>query len=153
MADPSIRRANWPLWTGFLVGLVAFFSYFFFFVQFPVTRNFPWANLLLFAVAAGLLTLGLHYAFRRADVYQGKILGPVLTGLSVLIFGAFVALVFFVARQLPASAHAPQVGTQAPEFTLLDTDKKLVSLAELRSAPIHGLPARGVLLIFYRGYW
>jgi len=153
MADPTIRRANWPLWVGFLVALAAFFSYFFFFVQFPVTRNFPWANLVLFAAAGVLLAVGLGHAFRQAEVYRGKILGPVLTVLAVFVFSAFIVLVFFVARQLPASAHAPQVGTPAPEFTLQDTNNKPVSLGELRSAPVHGTPARGVLLVFYRGYW
>ncbi len=54
----NIRRFNWPIWAGFLLSLIAFASYFFVFVWFPVTRDFPWANLLLFALAAN------HFAFR-----------------------------------------------------------------------------------------
>ena len=50
-----MRRFNWPLWAGFLLTLFAAFSYFAFFVWFPITRDFPWANLLLFLLAAVLL--------------------------------------------------------------------------------------------------
>jgi len=50
-----VRRFNWPLWAGFLLALLASFSYFAFFVQFPATRDFPWVNLALFVLAAMLL--------------------------------------------------------------------------------------------------
>jgi len=59
----NARRFNWPIWAGFLLSLIAFLSYFFVFVWFPVTRGFPWANLLLFAIAAGLLLVGVRRAF------------------------------------------------------------------------------------------
>ena len=59
----KIRGFNWPIWAGFLLTLIAFFSYFFVFVWFPVTRDFPWANLLLFAIAAALLLVGVRRAF------------------------------------------------------------------------------------------
>lgn len=153
MNEPIARRWNWPLWPGVLLALLAFLSYFLFFAQFPLTRNFPWANLLLFSLAAALLATGTRRAFRRAEVYKGKVLGPILSGVSVLIFGAFIFLIFIVSRQLPASANAPRVGTKAPEFSLLDTSQKRVTLAELLTSPLHGAPPRGVLLVFYRGYW
>ena len=54
----NIKRLNWPLWTGFLLTLCAFLSYFFVFVQFPFTRDFPWANLVLFLIAGVLLFMG-----------------------------------------------------------------------------------------------
>lgn len=153
MTDPLARRWNWPLWAGFLLTLLAFFSYFFFFVQFPLTRNFPWVNLLLFAFAAGLLGVGMRRAFRRAEVYRGKIFGPILTGLGGLLFSGFVFLIFVVSRQLPPSSNAPRIGTKAPDFTLLDTSNKSVSLTELLTNPLNGAPPKGVLLVFYRGYW
>ena len=49
----NVQRFNWQIWVGFLLSLIAFFSYFLVFVWFPVTRDFPWANLLLFGIAAG----------------------------------------------------------------------------------------------------
>jgi peroxiredoxin len=58
-----------------------------------------------------------------------------------------------MARRLPASHGAPQVGKQAPVFTLADMNGKTVSLSELIASPINGKTPRGVLLVFYRGYW
>ena len=61
------RSFNWRVWAGFLLSLAAFLSYFFVFVRFPVTRDFPWANLLLFAEAAALLLIGVRRAFAPAE--------------------------------------------------------------------------------------
>jgi hypothetical protein len=147
------RSFNWPLWTGFLLSLAAFLSYFFLFVRFPITRDFPWANLLLFAAAAAMLWIGVRRAFapgRRLDV---KLSGLVALTLSVVIFGFFVFSTFIMARWLPSSRGAPQVGQKAPEFSLSDSDGKQVSLSQLLQTPVHGKAPRGVLLVFYRGYW
>ena len=167
----NIRKLNWPLWAGFLLSLIAFLSYPFVFVWFPVTRDFPWANLLLFGVAAALLLFGIRRAFAadRAHPTRSKIAGAILATLSVAIFGFFILVTFIIARHLPASHGAPQVGQKAPAFTLSDTNGTPLSLSELLAAPINGKngnaggPARntqearispkGVLLIFYRGYW
>jgi len=51
----SERRFNWPLWSGLVLTLIAFVSYFFIFVKFPVTRDVPWATYILFAAAIVLL--------------------------------------------------------------------------------------------------
>jgi hypothetical protein len=152
-AGPVARRRNWLLLAGFLLALFAFFSYFLVFVNFPLTRNFPWANLLVFVVAEALLAMGIVRAFRQAGVYRGKVLGPVLSGLSTLILAAFIFVVLILARRLPQSLNAPHVGTKAPEFTLLDTSNKPVALTGLLAAPMDGAPPKGVLLVFYRGYW
>ena len=152
------KRPNWLLWLGFLTSLIAFVSYFLFFLQFPVTRDIPWINYLLFALAALLLAIGLRRAFAQATVYRGKISGPILTALSAVVLGAFCFMVFVESRRLPASGGAPRVGQNAPPFSLMDTNGKQVSLSELLMTPIDA-PAgpkqttRGVLLVFYRGYW
>ena len=57
-------RFNWQLWLGFLLAFVAGFSYPTVFVWFPVTRDFPWVNLLLFLVAAFFLVAGNTAGFR-----------------------------------------------------------------------------------------
>lgn len=153
----KIQRINWPLWAGFLLSLIAFLSYFFVFVWFPVTRDFPWANLLLFAGAAALLLVGVRRAFApdRPKARRSKIVSAILATLSVAIFGFFVFSVFIMARQLPASHSAPRVGQKAPDFTLSDTNGKQVSLSGLlasRDEKAQTTP-KAVLLIFYRGYW
>jgi membrane protease YdiL (CAAX protease family) len=149
----NLRRLNWQIWAAFLLSLLAFLSYFFVFVNFPVTRDFPWANLLLFAAAIVLLLLGLRRAFASDRGKWSKILGSVLAVLSVAILGFFIFAVFVMARQLPASAGAPHVGQKAPDFRLTDSSGKSVALSELLSTPVNGKAPKGVLLIFYRGYW
>jgi hypothetical protein len=73
--------------------------------------------------------------------------------LGVLVMAFFIFIAFIEARRLPASAGAPQVGQKAPDFTLTDANNKPVTLAELLTQPINNKPPKGVLLIFYRGYW
>ena len=164
----KIHRFNWPIWAGFLLSVIAFLSYFFVFVSFPVTRDFPWANLLLFALAAALLLVGVRRAFApvkrsqagsppgvadRPHPRRSKIVGGILATLSVAIFGFFIFSTFIIARLLPASHSAPQVGQKAPDFTLSDTNGKPVSLSEVLASPVNGKLPKGVLLVFYRGYW
>jgi hypothetical protein len=52
------KKLELSLWIGFLFALAAFVSYGFF-AQFPITRDFPWANLLLFAAGGICLVVGL----------------------------------------------------------------------------------------------
>src|SRR5436309_13250524 len=65
----ATQRNFLPL-AGFLVCLLGFFSYFFVFVRFPVTRDVPWANWLLFAVGLALAGAGIARAFRRPETYR-----------------------------------------------------------------------------------
>jgi hypothetical protein len=145
------HRFNWPIWAGFLLSVGAFLSYFFVFVQLPVTRDFPWANLLLFGVAAVLLVGGVRRAFAPERPKRARIMGAVLAILSVAICGVFVFTTFIMARRLPTSHSTPQIGQKAPDFRLSDTHGTLVSLAEIISLPINGKAPKGVLLVFYRG--
>jgi hypothetical protein len=139
------RKWNLPLWLGFVFVVVGLFSYVFF-AQFAITRDFPWANLLLFGVGGILLVTGLVRAFGKPHLYRGKIAGPILALLSLLIFSLFAYELFYVLRQVPASTSAPRVGEKAPEFALPDQNGKQVALADL-------LAGKAALLIFYRGHW
>ena len=70
------RKRSWNLfvWAGFAIVLLAAFS-FLYLIQFPVTRDFPWVNLLLFAVGGCFLAVGLKRAFGSPERYRGKISG------------------------------------------------------------------------------
>jgi len=153
----KIQRFNWPVWVAFLLSLIALLSYPFVFVRWPITRDFPWANLLLFGIAAALLVLGIRRAFAADRPRRSKIAGVTAATLSLAIFALFIFAAFVAARWLPAARGAPQVGQKAPDFNLSDTNGKTVALSELLTTPIKGKTAstnpRGVLLIFYRGYW
>ncbi|MGH9967289.1 MAG: hypothetical protein ACREBG_05585 [Pyrinomonadaceae bacterium] len=149
----KLQKFNWQIWAGFLLSLAALVSYPFVFVRFPVTRDFPWVNLLLFLIAAAFLLVGVRRAFAADRPRRSKIAGSILATLSVLIFGLFIFSTFILSRQLPSSAGAPKIGQKAPDFSLADTNGKPVSLSELLSSPIDGTAPKGVLLVFYRGYW
>lgn len=151
----TLRRLNWPLWVGFVLTIAAFLTYFFVFVKFPVTRDFPWANLLIFAIALVCLFAGVRRGFASDSSHpaRSKIVTSIVTTLSLVILGLFVFTIFVVGRWLPASKGAPQVGQRAPDFTLPDTSGKQVSLNELLTTPMNGSAPKGVLLVFYRGYW
>jgi hypothetical protein len=118
-------------------------------------------------MAGALLLIGVRRAFAtdRPHPRRSKIAGAILTIFSVAIFGLFVFGFFILAKHLPASHGAPQLGQQAPAFSLSDTSGKSVSLSDLLSAPIKEevgktdarqegqATPKAVLLIFYRGYW
>ena len=150
-----MRRFNWPLWAGFVLALLASFSYFAFFVQFPATRDFPWVNLVLFVLAAMLLFMGVRRGFARdrAHPTRSKIVTSIVTTLGVLVIAFFLFAIFIAGRWLPASTNAPHVGQKVPEFTLSDSNNRQVSLNQLMTEPIEGKPPKGVLLVFYRGWW
>jgi hypothetical protein len=149
------KRINWSLWLGFVLTLAAFLSYFFVFVWFPFTRDFPWANLVIFVIAGVLIFKGIRRGFAadRPRPTLSKIVAVIFSVLSFAVFALFVFTIFVAGRWLPASKGAPQVGQRAPEFTLPDTSGKPVTLNELLTTPINNKAPRGVLLIFYRGYW
>ena len=148
------RRWNAALWVGFLVVLAAPVTYLTVFVRFPVTRDFPWATLLIFCAGLALVAFGLRRAFREAQIYRGKISGSVVMTAGVALFGLFLVSLLYTMRQLPPSNGAPKVGQKAPDFTLPDTDGNPVTLSRLFGAGAGGGEgARAALLIFYRGYW
>lgn len=148
-----MKKLNWQIWAGFVLSLVAGFSYQFVFMRWPITRDFPWANLILYAIAMLLLFLGLRRAFKPDKRIVSKIFSSLAAALGVLMLAGLLFAVLVFGRWVPASAGAPQVGQKAPDFTLTDSNNKPATLAQLLSEPVNNKPPKGVLLIFYRGYW
>ena len=151
----SERRWNWHLWAGFLLCLFGIVSYPFIFARFPVTRDIPWVNFLLLGIGVASLLVGLKRAFRQSQQYRGKIVGPILGTVSLAAVVLFSFVVLHATKQLPASSGAPRIGQRAPDFTLADANNNPVALASLLSTPLanSAAPPKGVLLVFYRGYW
>jgi peptidoglycan/LPS O-acetylase OafA/YrhL len=141
------RRRNILNWVGFAIILVAFVSYVPFFALFPATRDIPWANYLLFLIGGALLAVGVRRAFGDPEHYRGKISGTILASLSALLFAFFVVIITYFSKQIPSAETALGVNQKAPPFVLVDTAGKQVSSAELLK------DHRGLLVIFYRGYW
>lgn len=158
------RSWNPGLWAGFVLVFAGIVSYPLFFARFPVTRDLPWANLLIIAFALLLMGIGVGLAFGKPDQYRGKISGSILSVIAVLVVVFFFYEIFYVARQMPASHGAPRVGDLAPDFTLPDSKNDSVTLSALINSPfVPSGPSNGTvsephttaatLLIFYRGYW
>jgi hypothetical protein len=146
---------NWRLWAGFGLSIGALAGYVFWVNE---TRAVFWPALLLFVMAAVLLFSGLKRRSREPELYRGKIAGYVLTTLSVLILGLFGFVAYQVSRVFPDAKNAPQIGQRAPDFSLVDARGENFTLAHLLSTPItnSGSAAhatKGVLVVFYRGYW
>jgi peptidoglycan/LPS O-acetylase OafA/YrhL len=141
------RRRNILNWAGFAIVLVALVSYIPFFALFPATRDIPWVNYLLFLIGGALLAAGVRRAFRDPERYRGKISGSILASLSVLLFAFFVVSVTYFGKQIPSAETALGVNRKAPPFVLADTAGKQVSSADLLK------DRRGLVLVFYRGYW
>jgi hypothetical protein len=136
-----MKRINAHLLSGIALVFVAIFSYFYFFARFPITRDVPWVPFVLLVAAVALLVMGVRRSNRKM---LSSIVAVAGTGLAVL----FVIFTTVATRMLPSSHGAPRVGQRAPEFALRDTHDDVVKLSSLVSSS-----PRGVLLIFYRGYW
>jgi len=141
------RRRNILSWAGFAVVLVAFASYVPFFALFPATRDIPWATYSLFLIGGALLAAGVRRAFRDPGRYRGKISGSILAVLSAVVVAFFILGVTYFSKQIPSGGSALRVGQKAPAFVLTDSAGKQVSSAGLLKNH------RGLVLIFYRGYW
>lgn len=148
-----MKRKNWQIWAGFVLSLVALFSYPLVFVRWPITREFPWANLILFAVALVFLFLGVRRAFKPDKRIVSKIFSSLAAAFGVFLLAGLLFLIYVMGSWLPVSAGAPRVGQKAPDFTLTDASDKSVTLAQLLAEPLNNKPPKAVLLIFYRGYW
>jgi hypothetical protein len=152
------RKWNWRIWAGLLTSVVALLSYVTLFYKYPLTRDVPWVNFLMFAAGGALLFAGLRKAYVERQIYRGKIFGPIAATVSAGILGLFCYGIFYAAKQLPKSSEAPKPGQRAPDFTMVDSTGKSHSLSSLLSEPMEG-PAgvetapRAAILVFYRGYW
>jgi len=144
------RRRNWRLWVGFLLSLIALVVYV---AGFQTTRKIFWLSAALFVLAAWLLVDGIKFARRQPEVYRGRRSGPILAGVSLLLVALFAFMTLMAAKYFPPAANAPKVGDKAPEFALLNTSSASVTLGQLLSGSASARTQRGVLLIFYRGYW
>jgi len=100
-----------------------------------------------------LLFLGLRRAFKPDKRIVSKVFSSLAAAFGVLFLAGLLFMIFVMGSWLPRSVAAPQVGQKAPDFTLTDSNNKPVTLAQLLSEPIDNKPPKGVLLIFYRGYW
>jgi hypothetical protein len=141
-AEPR-TRTNHALWLGPFVALVGFLSYFLFFVQWPIFRDVPWANLLLLAGALALSVIGLRRAGSRGGWRVAA--GIVGLGFTGLVAAGFVFYVFSLSYQLPSAELAIAEGEPFPAMTLVAEDGSVFDTGtELGGRTI---------VVFFRGHW
>ena len=151
MADAAQKPSHRALWLGLLFTVLGPISNGLYFLGFPASAV-VWITLLLPAVGLTLLMIGLRRALGQSP-YGVKVGGAIAVGVSVLVLAASVGF-FVLARRLPqASTGTPQVGQRVPDFTLPDSAGNPVALSQLLAGSNAGGPPKGVLLVFYRGYW
>ena len=118
-----------------LLGIVSYFVVAMHFgAWLPEVRNSAVPNWALVAV-------GLALSF--VAVRRGGRLARVLTGLNLVLAGAFVWILYFMSAVPPVDG--PTLRAPAPDFAARDQGGKVVRLADFRGSPL--------LLVFYRGHW
>ncbi len=141
------RRRNFLIWAGFAVILIALVSYIPLFALFPATRDIPWVNYLLFLIGSALIAAGVRRAFLDPERTRGKISGSIVAALSALLIAFFVVSVTYYSKQIPSAETALRLSQKAPPFVLADIAGNEISSSDLLRNH------RGLLLVFYRGYW
>ena len=143
-------RRNYAAVLGLLLGLASFVGYAVLVVPklspyWPALRDRPLLNLALVAVGLACSAVGVRHAVGRRPTHRGRRLAPLLAGLNLAVAGAFLWLLYVHSAHLPPSAHAPAIGSPAPDFALTDQHGQPIQLASLRGSP--------AVLVFYRGFW
>lgn len=144
---------NWRLWVGFLIAFVASPFYFSSFDRIPGAF---WISAACFVIAIALLVNGLRRAYSQSSAYRGRVAGPILGVLVLCFVGLFAFGIAMMGKAYSKGVNSPRVGDKAPEITLTDAGGHKVTMAQLLTTPLSGAaahPTRGVLLVFYRGYW
>ena len=159
MPDIVERRRTWAPWMAFVFTLIAIALNALTFVTLRGTQVILWLSFLAGSIAVVYGIVGIGRAFRRPQVFGGKVTSSIFS-VFALVVCALMIFLWYHARSLPASAGAPRIGQKAPDFTLPDTLGRNVSLTQLlghgdSAAPTSTSAAapKAVLLIFYRGYW
>src|SRR6185312_15518053 len=156
MQTSNIYEPNRSLWAGIVVLVLFLLSSVLPFREVPGKEALIWLNLVLGVLTLGLFVVGLRRAIRQPQRYRGKITGWIFTVLSSFLL-LLTVFGFYASRHIPSANAAPKVGQKAPDFELKDTSGQTVSLSQLLAGTIDPPGAvvkpKGVLLIFYRGYW
>ena len=142
-ADRETRRRNHAMWLGPLITFAGAVSYFTVFARWPALRDFPWVNLPLVLVGAGVSVVA--FRRRRRESLLSRVFAWSGLGFSALLAGLFVFYVFVFSSTLPAATTLTVELEQAPDFALADQHGRVVRLADLRG--------KKAVLVFFRGFW
>lgn len=126
------------VWLGPIIAFFGVASYFTVFAQWPVTRDVPWVNLILLAVALGLSIAGLARSRRRVLASGGL-------ALTIFLSGFFGWYCYVFSQDIPSAELALDVGATVPAIVLRDDQGQDVDLAAISRDKL--------VLVFFRGHW
>lgn len=136
-------RRNHALWLAPLLAVFGLVSYYALFARWPITRDVPWANFAILALAFGLSLVGLRRAWPRG--LWRRIAGVASLAVCTLLPAFLAFYTWSLSYGLPDAEGALAVGETVPAARLLDQTGREVDLES---------EARGsMLLVFYRGHW
>jgi hypothetical protein len=142
MRDATPRLNHW-LWSGPLVALAGFVSYFVVFAAWAATRDVPWVNLPLVLLGAGMSVWGARLAVKRGGWRIA--VGGLAALFSVGLAGLLAFYCFILSYQMPAPTAASDTGAELPALTLPAHDGTAVVLREAAKEKL--------VLAFFRGAW
>ncbi|MGH0028936.1 MAG: hypothetical protein ACQGVC_04035 [Myxococcota bacterium] len=143
MTDSPDSRAGHLLWIAPLLAIAGFFSYFGFFVRWPVLRDTGALNLVVLLAALALSVVALRRGWPGG--VGRRIAGVLGVLVSTLLLAGFVGYLYFLSYQLPATDGVVEVGEPLPAVTLAAHDGSSLALGEAGDGPL--------VLVFYRGHW
>src|SRR4030095_13840009 len=102
MTESAAKKRRFPrsLWFGLLLVLAAPVLFMLFFIRFPVTRDVPWATLLMFGLGIGLLAHAVIKAYREDAAYRGKVVAAIALVFGLVVGGFFSYATLIGARHL-----------------------------------------------------
>src|SRR6476646_10586273 len=130
LPQQTARQRNWAPWIGLLLALLAMLSNGVYFLGLPGQRALPILGVALVIAALVCAAAGILRTLRQPQRYGGKVSSSIL-GVVSLLLCVLAAFTSMHSRDLPEATAAPQVGQQAPDFTLADTSGTKVSLDQL----------------------
>jgi uncharacterized membrane protein len=126
------------VWLGPVIAFVAVLSYFALFANWAITRDVPWVNLILLALALGASAVGLVRSRRRVLAAGGL-------ALTLALGGFFLWYCYVFSYDIPSAELALDVGAPVPAIALKDDRGQDVEL--------EALSREKLVLVFYRGHW
>ena len=125
-------------WSGVLLALASFLSYFGVTLNLPGSAGFTWIHELLAVGGAGMAIIGWWRLPSRHVIRIG-------TGTAVALGALLLGYVHVYTSSLPSIEGVIEVGQAAPNFSLPGPDGQNLGLDAYLGKPL--------VLVFYRGYW
>ena len=125
-------------WSGVLLALLSFVSYFGFTLNLPGSAGYTWIHERLVEAGAVIAVLSWWRLPPRFSTRIG-------TGMAVAVAALLLGYVHLYSSMLPSTEGVIQVGQRAPVFSLPGPDGESFSSETFLGKPL--------ILIFYRGYW